>query len=206
MEVLTRTFAPDLELRANGDGRTVYGIAVPFDHPTRISEGGSTYTEIFKRGAFARTIAERGDKVKAYANHDRTKLPLGRATELREDSAGLYAELRISDTRNGNEVLELVRDGALDSFSIGFRPIEQRDLPDAVVERTEVALSEISVVAYPAYEAALIGGVRTLDDDGTADVEDDSHGEDPADQTLVAVRKRRMFIAQQLTTMRGMVI
>ena len=54
-ETLHRSFA-DVELRAAGDGRTLVGLAVPFDQPTNV--GG--YTESFTRGAFARTIAERG--------------------------------------------------------------------------------------------------------------------------------------------------
>ncbi len=157
---LHRASPADLEVR--GDGRTVVGIAVPFDAPTSIRDASGTYTERFRRGAFARTIADRGSRVKFLAQHDRRSLPLGRAHMLREDAAGLYAEFRVSQTRDGDDALELIRDGALDAFSIGFRPIRDRWTADrSEVERLEVRLDEVSAVSFPAYESALIAGVRS---------------------------------------------
>jgi HK97 family phage prohead protease len=151
----------DLEVR--GDGRTLYGVVVPFDTPTRISsrlEG--QFDEVFRPGSFARTIRERSTKVRLHVLHDQTtRLPIGRASELREDPAGLVGEFRVSKTAAGDEVLELVRDGALDGLSIGFRPIRDRwSKGRRSVERLEVALNEVSVVASPAYAGARIVGVR----------------------------------------------
>lgn len=157
---LYRARPVDLEVRS--DGRTVAGIAVPFDEPTDITEGHRSYSEVFRRGAFARTIAERGpSRVKFFALHQSEKLPLGRATKLREDPGGLYVELRASKTRASDEVLELVRDGALDGLSIGFSPVKERwsKAKDAV-ERTAVKLHEISAVTWPAYNGARIVAVR----------------------------------------------
>lgn len=151
--------APDLEVRNGGDGRTITGLAVPFGRDTEVSDGGGHYLERFVRGAFARTIAERGDRVKLLAQHQRTQLPVGRATVLREDPAGLYAELKVSKTEAGDEVLELVRDGALDGLSVGFRPIRDRQA-GTVLERVEVRLDEISAVAFPAYDDARVLAVR----------------------------------------------
>ncbi|MCB1041139.1 MAG: HK97 family phage prohead protease [Acidimicrobiales bacterium] len=157
---LHRAHPADLELR--GDGRTVVGLAVPFDTPAPIRDATGSYAEVFRVGAFARTIAERGDKVKFLAQHDRRSLPLGRALVLREDTAGLYAEFRVSQTQAGDEALELIRDGALDALSIGFRPIRDRwSATRSEVERLEVRLDEVSAVAFPAYEGALIASVRT---------------------------------------------
>ncbi len=159
-ELLTRVAPVDLEIR--GDGRTVAGIAVPFDTPAEIRGGLDRFVEVFRKGAFEKTIVERGDRVKALATHDHHSLPLGRATNLREDTAGLYAELRMSKTRDADEVLELVKDGALDSFSIGFSPVRDRWSPDGVrVERLEVGLREISLVAFPVFESARILAVRS---------------------------------------------
>ncbi len=163
MTTHTRTNAVDLEIRS--DGRTIVGIAMPFDRETRIAERGGTYTEVFRRGAFARTIAERGaERVKLLVQHNREALPIGRATLLREDAAGLYGEFRVSETRQGDEVLALVRDGALDGLSVGFRPVLAGDRWNAGrsrVERTEVKLPEVSVVSFAAYEDAQITGVRS---------------------------------------------
>lgn len=158
-DLVRRTSAADLEVR--GDGRTVVGIAVPFDTPTKIRTPGGSFVESFVRGAFTRTIAERGDRVKFMAQHDHQALPLGRAQLLREDSAGLYGEFKVSKTAAGDEALELIRDGALDALSVGFKPITERLTDDGLVQRLEVALHEVSAVAFPAYEGALISAVRS---------------------------------------------
>lgn len=161
MTNLARAFAADIEIRSDGTGRTVHGIVVPFGRTARVSDGGPSYEEGFERGAFAKTIAERGDKVKLLAQHDWRTWPLGRATLLREDAGGLYGEFHVSSTRAGDEALELVRDGAIDSFSVGFSPIKHVKR-DRVTWRTEVGLREASLVTFPAYETALVGGVRSL--------------------------------------------
>jgi uncharacterized protein len=161
--MLTRSFIPsDLEVRS--DGRTVHGIVAPFDQPADIWEPDlGSFTETIRRGAFTRTLAERGaSRVKLLAMHDDRALPLGRATALREDARGLYGELRISKTAAGDEALELVRDGALDAFSIGFTvPRDgERWTPDRTRELVEIRLHEISLVNFPAYAGALVAGVR----------------------------------------------
>lgn len=163
MTILRRACAPsDLEIRG-GDGRTIVGLACPFDTPTVISGPGGSYTELFKPGAFTRTLAERGAaRIKVFASHASGAFPLGRADVLREDANGLYCELRVSQTAAGDEALTLIRDGALDSLSIGFSPVrESRGDASGLIERTEVRLHEISVVAYPAYESARILAVRS---------------------------------------------
>lgn len=160
---ISRAFTGDIEVRSDGTGRTVHGIVVPFDRVARVSDGGPSYDEAFQRGAFAKTIAERGSKVKLLSQHDSRSNPLGRATLLREDAAGLYGEFSVSKTRAGDEALELVRDGALDSFSVGFKPVNHA-MRAGVKWRTEVGLREASLVTFPAYEEAFVGGVRALDD------------------------------------------
>jgi uncharacterized protein len=155
-------FAPlDLEVtRSTTEGRTVCGIVAPFDVVALVNDGAGPYKEALKRGAFTKTIQERGDKVKFLAHHDKRSNPLGKATLLREDAAGLYGEFYVSKTAAGDEVLELVRDGALDAFSVGFLPIRHAKSSAGVVERTEVALREVSVVTFPAYADAVVTAVR----------------------------------------------
>ncbi len=165
-EPLTRIHgAVDLELRGS-DGRTVTGIAVPFDQPTEIHEPFNSYREVFRCGAFTRTLAERGaERVKLLALHNGRNLPLGRLSTAREvNGTGLVIEARVSKTQAGDEALELVRDGALDAFSIGFVPMPNgsrwnRDRTE--VERVEVRLQEVSLVPFPAYAGAAITGVRS---------------------------------------------
>lgn len=150
-----RQYGADLEVRSEGDGRTVAGIAAPFDQVTH----APGFAEVIRRGAFARTIRERGQRVKFLALHDGESLPLGRATTLREDAAGLFAEFRVSRTTRGDEVLELIKDGALDALSIGFAAIEER-MVKGVRELHEVRLFEVSAVNFGAYEGARILATR----------------------------------------------
>lgn len=151
----------DVELRG-GDGRTLIGLAAPFNKPASIYENGHRFAETIVPGAFARTIAQRGTKVPLHAQHESRKLPLGPVQTLREEANGLMIEARISKTRQGDEVLELIRDGALGGLSIGFSPVREewtRDNRNRVLQ--EVALHEISVVSAPAYQEAQIAAVRS---------------------------------------------
>lgn len=160
MSDLKREFSADLAVRSDSEGRTIHGIIVPFGQVARVSDGGPAYDETFQAGAFSKAINEgTAARVKLMTMHDYSKLPIGRAVLLREDSAGLYGEFKVADTQAGNEALALVRDGALDSFSIGFRPVKHVKR-GAVTVRTEVAIREASLVTFPAYPAALVGGVR----------------------------------------------
>lgn len=148
-------------IRADGNGRTVFGIAVPFGQEAEVDDGYGPYHERFEFGAFARTIRERGDKVKLFAVHSAArKLPIGRAVDLSEQPDGLHASFDVANTRDGDDAIELVRSGTVDSFSIGFRPMRERQDKDVTV-RTEVSLTEVSLVGVPAYSGALVGGVRS---------------------------------------------
>jgi len=158
----TRAFTADLEVRSLGGGRIVAGIVAPFNTPAAIVDASGSYMETIQAGAFARTITERGvGRVKLLTLHDRTQLPVGRAAVLREDAAGLYGEFHIAATARGDEVIALIAGGAVDAFSIGFRPIRERWNRQRT-ERVllEVRLDEVSLVWQPAYEAAQITAMR----------------------------------------------
>ena len=158
---LWRSFAPD-SLQVSKDGRTIIGLAVPFNTPTDIHDISGSYREQFAFGAFTRTIAERGpSKVKLLLQHNSQRLPIGRAVKLTETPEGLMAELRVSKTPDGDLALELVRDGALDGLSVGFQPINQVLERDGLVTRTEVKLVEISLTGFPAYDTARVATVRS---------------------------------------------
>lgn len=163
--IIHRTTAVDLEIRTDDqDQRIVSGIAVPLNSPTVIHSWEGDFEEVIQRGAFRKTIAERGDRVKFLAHHDARSMPLGRAILLEERAEGLYAEFRVSKTQAGDEALELIRDGAIDALSIGFRVINDRwSIKRDKRTVTEAALMEVSAVNFPAYDGAKITGTRALD-------------------------------------------
>lgn len=160
--VASREFSGELSIRDAGEGRTVYGLVVPYNQPATVNDGRGPYQEAFAPGAFARSAAQRNDKVKLYVNHNhRTgQLPVGRSVALRDTPMGVEGEFVVSKTRDGDDALTLVRDGAVDAFSVGFRSITSKKI-DGVVVRTEAALREVSLVGIPAYDGALIAGVRS---------------------------------------------
>jgi HK97 family phage prohead protease len=137
----------------------VAGIIVPFDTVARVSDGGAPYNESFQRGSFAKTIADRGPgAVKLLYQHNSLD-PIGRATMLEEREAGLYGEFQVSNVSRGDQALELVNDGVIDSFSVGFTGIKA-EKRGGVTVRTEVKLREASLVTFPAYASANITAVR----------------------------------------------
>jgi uncharacterized protein len=162
-----RVTPADLEIRGGSEGRTICGIAVPFDSPTEIRESKySSFTEVFRPSAFRKTIADgRPERIKVFGKHLRAGMPVGRALLLREDPVGLYAELGITKTQAGDEILAMVRDSTLDGLSIGFEALRDKWSPKRdFVERLEAKLREVSVVDWPAYENAVVTGVRSEHD------------------------------------------
>jgi HK97 family phage prohead protease len=159
LEPQYRSFAPDLEVRSGGDGRTVFGIAVPYNAPTRINDD---LVESFARGAFNHQIRE-PSRVKFAREHVMLGGTLiGSATFQRDDAAGLYGEWRVSKTPVGDETLELVKDGALDQLSVMFRERQNRRLAGGITERVKADLAEVAVVMAGAYgDLAMAAGVRS---------------------------------------------
>jgi len=153
MTIEIRTSPIALELRE--DGRTLAGRVMPYGVEARIG----SYTEKFAPGAFSDADPT---QVPLLAVHQHDSLPIGRALSLTDGPTGLDAELRVSKTALGDEVLELVRDGAATGLSVGFVPVEDRwNATRSTVERIKARLVEISITAFPAYSDARILAVRT---------------------------------------------
>jgi len=153
----TRQFDSELEIRAAGDGRTIVGLAVPYNKEQKIN---SQLTEVFRPGAFS-AVTRAAHRVKLLVGHDHQALPIGRATLLREDANGLHAEFYVSKTDRGDQVLELVRDGALDQLSIGFLSLKDNRLASGVIERIKAHLAEVSLVTFGAYgDMAAVSALR----------------------------------------------
>ncbi len=139
-----------------GDGRTLKGYASVFNVPIE-----ADVTTFVKPGAFTKTLKENRDQIKVLFNHGRDpsigEKPLGTILDLREDKRGLYAEVRISDTSYGRDVIELFRDGALKAMSIQFEPTQESHNDD-FSERylDQVRLYEFGPVTFPANSEALV--------------------------------------------------
>ena len=114
------------------------------------------------RGAFAATLRTRGvNRVPMLFQHDPAE-PVGIWLELREDARGLYARGRlIPEVARGRELLALLRAGAIDGLSIGFRTVKGNIDPKTRVRRlVAVDLWEISIVTFPLLAGARVRAVK----------------------------------------------
>ena len=113
-------------------------------------------------GAFRQTLALRGvRRVPMLFQHDPAE-PVGVWLELREDHRGLYARGRlIPDVVRARELIALVRAGAVDGLSIGFRTVKGRVDPRTRIRRLHaVDLWEISIVTFPLLAGARVRAVK----------------------------------------------
>lgn len=118
--------------------------------------------DIVMAGAFARSLARRGARgVKMLWQHDATE-PIGVWTSIVEDAKGLKVAGRLDlSVARAREALSLIRGGAVDGLSIGFRAKNARtDKKSGLRRLLEIDLLEISVVTFPMQTLARISAVK----------------------------------------------
>ena len=95
-------------------------------------------------------------------NHDYDR-PIGRATGMKAGPDGLELECKISKSAPGN-VAELVKDGVLGAFSVGFRVKDAdyiKETDGLMIKDAE--LFEVSVVSVPCNQAATFSLAKSFD-------------------------------------------
>lgn len=117
--------------------------------------------DVVARGAFMKTLGKR--RVKMLWQHDMAQ-PIGVWDDIQEDERGLFVRGRLlKEVDKGREAMALLRAGAIDSMSIGYRTIEA--MPEAegrVRKLTEVDLYEISLVTFPMLPDAKVTAVKSI--------------------------------------------
>jgi len=114
------------------------------------------YGDVVQPGAFTDSLAARATKL-LYEHHT----PIGKQLELRETDDGLYGRWSVVDTVVGTDAYKLAKAGVLDSLSIGYIPLEWETRGDGVRVLQKCDLYEVSAVAIPANEHAVITAVKT---------------------------------------------
>ena len=115
-----------------------------------------------ERGAFLSSLVERGATgVRMLYQHDPNE-PIGAWKTIREDSRGLYVEGVLADgVSRAREVHQLLKNGALDGLSIGFRTVRAKtDAKSGVRRILEADLWEISVVTFPMLPSARVQNIK----------------------------------------------
>jgi HK97 family phage prohead protease len=128
--------------------RTIYGLAVPYDTEATVSGGQ-------KVRFLAGSLPTDGKAPRLLEQHDANRV-IGIVTERTETPEGMMFTARISASRAGDDVLELVKDGALDSVSVGVDPTDADYDDEGVLVIARANWRELSVVAEPAFEDARI--------------------------------------------------
>ena len=118
--------------------------------------------DIVLPGAFRASLTKRGAAgIKMLFQHDPAE-PIGVWSEIREDQQGLFVKGKLTTgVARAREVLSLMRAGALDGLSIGYRTVRGRtDSKTGIRSLVEVDLWEISVVTFPMLPEARVASVK----------------------------------------------
>ena len=141
--------------KTSSPGRLV-GHAAVFDSP---SEDLGGFTEIIRRGAFARSLASDKTDPLALVQH-LPHLVLGRRSagtlRLSEDEKGLAFEVDLPDTTAARDLATSVKRGDISGASFAFTVPDGGDKwtvagEHVLRELVDVDLHEITVTAVPAY-------------------------------------------------------
>lgn len=153
-----------LEIKATDDG-TVEGYGSVFGVK-------DNYDDVIAKGSFVASLAEHksaGTMPAMLWQHD-SSAPIGVWTEMVEDAKGLRIKGQLAlDTVKGKEAHALLKMGALNGLSIGFRsmPGTSKYNDDGVRVLTAIDLWEVSLVTFPANEKARVTNVKSSDDMAT---------------------------------------
>ena len=123
-----------------------------------------SYKEVVAKGAFKLSLHRWKSKNAAPAMlwmHDPT-MPIGLWVAMSEDENGLVVQGRLAlSTQKGREAYELLKMKALTGLSIGYRVVTSKiDSKRKVRVLTEVDLFEVSLVTFPANDAARVTAVK----------------------------------------------
>jgi hypothetical protein len=123
--------------------------------------------DVIERGAFLKSLKRRKPQnVKLLYQH-KSDMPIGVFDEIKEDEHGLVVKGRLAlKTQAGAEAYELLKMGALDGLSIGFRVNPKEVSYDKRGNKRiikEVDLMEVSLVTFPMNPQATVRSVKGED-------------------------------------------
>lgn len=121
-------------------------------------------------GAYMKSIErhmKNGTMPKMFWMHNPYELPVGKWIEMREDEKGLFLRGKLSDTAMGRDIEVLAKDGALDSFSIGYIEVESRwNTEKQCNDLVELDIKEISWVTFACNEESLLQDIKHRIEEG----------------------------------------
>lgn len=145
-----------LDTKSVGEDGTFHGYASLFG----VTDLGR---DVVQPGAFRKSLAQKpAPRVRMLREHNQAE-PIGVWLEIVEDTKGLRVTGKlVLDTAKGRETHALLKAGALDGLSIGYRTKSARlDKAKGVRLLDEVELHEISIVTFGMLPAATVEAVKS---------------------------------------------
>ncbi|ALJ08240.1 HK97 family phage prohead protease [Brevundimonas sp. DS20] len=151
-----------LDVKAVGDDGVIEGYASAFGVV-------DSYNEVVEPGAFTASLVDgrrKGRSVKMLWQHDPAH-PIGVWEDIAEDAKGLYVKGRIlkDASTQAAEAYGLLKGGALDELSIGYRTVQTAPDDDraGVLRLIKLDLREVSLVTFGALgRAARVTDVKSI--------------------------------------------
>jgi HK97 family phage prohead protease len=142
------------ELKEVSDTGAFVGLASTYGH---LDLGG----DIVDKGAFTKTLAERGADVPILWQHDQT-IPIGLGT-LEDTADGLVIKGQLDlDVEEGARAYSGMKKGYLKGLSIGYTVVKQA-YANSARHLKEVKVYEVSTVTFPMNEEATVQRVKAFD-------------------------------------------
>jgi len=120
--------------------------------------------DIIEKGAFTKSLRGKSTKSVKMLYQHKTDEPIGIYKKLEEDEKGLYVEGQLAmGTQRGKEVYELMKMGAIDGLSIGYKVDAKGydyDEKGKTRKLKSVDLMEISAVTFPMNPKARVRKVK----------------------------------------------
>lgn len=182
-----KVFAMPLVSKALTTDGTFEGYLTLWDEP-------DFYGDIVKRGAFTKTLQEKGNTRPLLWQHDYRE-PVGILT-AREDDKGLFIKGELNlEVQRAKEAYALLKQGSVNGLSQGFDPVKWEPRPEpGQLGRIfiEIDLWEGSLATFPALPKARVLNVRAaprwLDEPAKAPAVDERASEwDAAVQRMLTV-------------------
>ena len=168
MRTNTKTIQMPFEIKSLDENGAFTGYGSVFNNE-------DSYGDIVRPGAFEKSLekwAGKGRLPPVLWQHD-TRQPIGVFTKMQEDQHGLYVEgrLLVDAIPQARAAHALLKEKVLGGMSIGYREIKTAwNREDSTQDLLELDLWEVSIVTFPANEAATVDSVKADFSDGLPDL------------------------------------
>ena len=151
MAIENKTFPLEIKAAEMQEDGTFVGLASTYGN---VDQGN----DVVDRGAFTKTLNERGVEVPLLWSHD-SKIPVGLGT-LEDSPSGLVVRGKLNlEKQIGRDVYSDMKMRIVKGLSIGFETINKK-MNEGVRHLTELKLYEVSLCLFPMNEQASVFGVK----------------------------------------------